>query len=77
MTAVLLVAYVLAGMVVVALLVLLIRVLVTAVRGPRRTWVERSPRDRRQRRVPVPVERRKGPRRQEDIARQFLDGVGS
>ena len=75
MTAVLFFAYLLAGIVVIGLMVLLVRFVLGALKGPKRRWVERSPRDRRQRRVPVARDRRKGPRRQEDIARQFLDGV--
>ncbi len=75
MTTVLFFAYVLAGIVVIGLLVLLWKFVMAAVRGPKRKWVERSPEDRRQRRVPVKTERRRAPRRQEDIARQFLDGV--
>jgi len=39
---------------------------------PTTRWARRSPVDRRQRQVPVAVERRRGPRRQDDIARQFL-----
>ncbi len=41
-----------------------------------RTWVVRSSRDRRQRKVRLAVERRRGPRRQEDIAKRFLSGIG-
>lgn len=36
---------------------------------------ERSPSDRRQRRVPVVWERRRAPRRLEDVARGFLVGI--
>jgi len=77
MTAVLFFAWVLAGVVVVGLVALLVRFLLSAVRGPRRKWVERAPGDRRRRQVPVRTDRRRGPRRQEDIARQFLDNVGT
>jgi hypothetical protein len=40
---------------------------------PSTRWVQRSGVDRRQRSVPVAIERRKGPRRQEEIAGRFLD----
>jgi len=52
----------------------------TAVRGAltgrKRKWVKRSGVDRRQRNVPVQKNRRQSPRRQEDIAQQFLTRVG-
>jgi hypothetical protein len=44
-------------------------------REPTTRWARRTREDRRQRREPVVVERRKGPRRQEEIARQFLAGL--
>jgi len=44
-------------------------------REPTTRWVRRAPLDRRRRQVPVAVERRRGPRRQEDVAREFLAGM--
>ena len=41
-------------------------------REPTTHWVRRSPVDRRRRQVPVAVERRRGPRRQEEVASKFL-----
>ncbi len=41
-------------------------------REPTTRCVSRSPVDRRQRSVPVAVERRCGPRRQDDLAHQYL-----
>jgi hypothetical protein len=53
------------------------RYLVGVLRRSRRGWVERSGVDRRRRKLPVTFERRVGPRRQEDIARLFLAGIGA
>jgi len=53
------------------------RYLVGARRRSRRGWVERSGADRRRRKVTVTFERRVGPRRQEDVARLFLAGIGA
>lgn len=42
--------------------------------GPRRKrWVERSPRDRRRLDIPLARDRRRGPRRQDDLATEFLE----
>jgi hypothetical protein len=41
-------------------------------REPTTRWVSRSRVDRRRRSVPVAIERRCGPRRQEDVARAYL-----
>ena len=64
----------LAGLIAAALTFLAFRI-VKAVRPlhePTTRWVRRSEIDRRQRSVPVAVERRRGPRREEDVAAQFL-----
>ena len=42
-------------------------------REPTTHWVRRAASDRRKRDVGVTVERRQGPRRQDEIARHFLD----
>lgn len=44
--------------------------------SPTRAWMPRSGHDRRQRHAKTLAERRRGPRRQDDIARQFLSGIG-
>lgn len=75
MAPLLLVAYAAAGVVVAAGAYLVFRLLRPLGERGRRKWVERSEVDRRQHRVAVPKERRKGPRRQEDIAKQFLNRV--
>ncbi|MFI5166722.1 MAG: hypothetical protein ACHQQS_08895 [Thermoanaerobaculales bacterium] len=41
-----------------------------------RSWVVRSSKDRRQRHVTVRAERRRGTRRQEEIASRFLSKIG-
>ncbi len=74
MTVLLLLTYVALAVLALVLIVALVRIIRSAM-GGKRPWVERSGKDRRQRRVPVGTERRKKPRRQEDIARQFLDRV--
>ncbi|NOZ95036.1 MAG: hypothetical protein GXP47_09915 [Acidobacteria bacterium] len=74
MTVLLLLTYVALAALALVLIVALVRIIRSAT-GGRRAWVERSGKDRRQRPVPVRKERRRKPRRQEDIARQFLDGV--
>jgi hypothetical protein len=58
----------------VAALYLVIRIIDTVRqwREPTTHWVRRSPVDRRRRQVPVAVERRREPRRQEDVAGEFL-----
>ncbi len=76
MTALIVVVYVVLVVVAVAAVVWVVVAAWSALRGRKRKWVERSGRDRRQRAVPVRQERRKGPRRQEDIARGFLDRLG-
>ncbi len=53
------------------------RYLVRAWHRPQRAWVERSGMDRRRRKVPVTFDRRSAPRRQEDIAKLFLAGIGA
>lgn len=75
MTPLLVVAYIAAGVVVASAAFLVFRLVRPAVERRGRRWVERSEVDRRQHRVAVGRERRKGPRRQADIARQFLDRV--
>jgi len=74
-TPMLLVAYVAAGAVVAGAAFLAFRLFRPTAGRKARRWVDRSEVDRRQHRVPVPKERRKGPRRQADIAKQFLDRV--
>jgi hypothetical protein len=61
----------------VAALYLLVRIVDTVRQWhePTTHWVRRSPVNRRQRQTPVAVERRKGPRRQEEIAGAFLAGL--
>ncbi len=44
-------------------------------REPTTRWVPRSLGDRRHRQVRVAVERRKGPRRQDDLARHFVTNM--
>jgi hypothetical protein len=46
-------------------------------REPTTRWARRAAADRRRRKVPMPVERRAGPRRQEDVATEFLNEVGT
>jgi hypothetical protein len=45
-------------------------------REPTTRWAPRSPVDRRGRRVAVAIERRRGPRREDDVARAFIGEVG-
>ena len=75
MTIMLFLSYLAAVVLAVVLIVLVVR-LVRSIGGGRRKWVERSGEDRRKRHIPVARERRKKLRRQEDIARQFLNRVG-
>jgi hypothetical protein len=50
--------------------------LVRGLRGPAPArWVKRSGRDRRRRRAPVAVERRRGSRREDDLANGFLSKI--
>jgi hypothetical protein len=44
---------------------------------PTTRWVRRARIDRRRRDVPVALDRRRGPRRQEEIAAQFLAEVAT
>lgn len=74
MTVLLLLSYVALAVLALVLIVALVRIVRSAM-GGKRAWVERSGKDRRQRPVSLRKERRKRPRRQEDIARQFLDRV--
>ncbi len=46
-------------------------------REPKTRWVRRAQVDRRRRQVPVSVERRAGPRRQEEVAMEYLEAVGT
>jgi hypothetical protein len=46
-------------------------------REPTTRWVRRSGADRRRRNLPVAVERRQGPRRQEELATHFLAEMGA
>jgi len=70
-------AIVVVGAIALAVAVVLLVRFVRGQLAPRtRTWVVRSSRDRRQRKAHLPVERRRGPRRQEDIAKRFLSGIG-
>ena len=73
-------AWLLFAALIAALAVYLITRVSTAVRQwrePTTHWSQRSPVDRRRRNVPVAVERRAGPRREEDVARQFLAVAGT
>jgi hypothetical protein len=45
-------------------------------REPTTRWVRRSGTDRRRRHISVPVDRRQGPRRQEELAARFLADMG-
>ncbi len=74
MTIMLLMTYVAAAVLALVLVVILVRIIRSAM-GGKKKWVERSGKDRRKRQVPVARDRRKKPRRQEDIARQFLTRV--
>lgn len=76
MTVLLLLTYVALAVLALVLIIALVKIIRSAV-GRKRAWVERSGRDRRQRHLAVTKERRRKPRRQEDIARQFLDRVGN
>lgn len=70
-------AYLAGGVLVVVAAYLLIRFLrPTHQRGRSRRWVDRSERDRRQRTGYLRPERRKQQRRDEDVARRFLDRMG-
>lgn len=67
-------------MVIIAVAVVLVALLVLprvrGVAGKEKTTVERrSGKDRRQRNVRVPVDRRKRPRRAEDAAKTFVEGL--
>jgi hypothetical protein len=67
------------GVVVIGLAVgvfLAVKYLWQQVRNSDRRWVGRSGRDRRRRTGTVAMEQRRSPRRQEDIANQFLAGFG-
>jgi len=74
MTVLLLLTYVALAVLALVLIVALVRIIRSAM-GGKRAWVERSGKDRRQQPARVAKERRKKPRRQEDIARQFLSRV--
>jgi len=74
-TPLLVLAYVAAGAVVAGAAYLLFRLVRPVVGRRGRRWVERSEVDRRRRQGSVPKERRKGLRRQADIAKKFLDRV--
>ena len=66
-------AYVAGGVLLVIVAYLLIRLYRTTENRGRKRWVERSRRDRRQRVGYLRPERRKRDRREEDIAKHYLD----
>ena len=76
MTFLLALAYLVAAALVVLVGYLAIRAVSGALSGRQRKWTERSEADRRRRRVRIQKERRKSPRREDDIAQQFLSRVG-
>jgi len=57
-------------------IVLAVRYFRGQIAAPARAWRARSREDRRRRKASVRSERRRGPRRQEDIAKRFLSGIG-
>lgn len=66
-------AYVAGGVLVVVIAYLLLRLFRITGRRSRRRWVDRSGRDRRQRVGYLRPERRKKDRREEDVAKHYLD----
>lgn len=66
-------AYVAGGVLVVVIAYLLLRLFRITGRRSRRRWVDRSERDRRQRVGYLRPERRKSDRREEDVAKHYLD----
>jgi len=73
MTVLLVIVYLIAGFIALAVLYWLVPAILGAVRARKKKWIERSPVDRRKRQLPVKVDRRKRARRQADVAAQFLN----
>lgn len=55
---------------------LIVRLLRGQIASPGRAWMVRSGQDRRRRKLPVLAERRRGLRRQDEIAGRFLSEIG-
>jgi len=75
MTVFLIIIYLIAGFIALAVVYWLVLTILAAVRGRKRKWVDRSPVDRRRRQRPVNLDRRKRTRRQGDVAAQFLNEI--
>lgn len=75
MTVLLVIVYLIAGFIALAVLYWLVLAILGAVRARKKKWIERSPVDRRKRQLPVKADRRRRARRQADVAAQFLNDL--